>query len=225
MCPHSTTPTERVCTDCGELKPLDQFNKGNAAYGRKSYCKLCQSRMAKERRAFLHQSSRELPSEKYCPQCKRTLPSSAFNLARGAASGLQAYCRRCLNPRVLQCYYNNKDAWLEYRHRYYREHWNRQRNLAKQWRKDNRTRYLGHMRRYQALKRGAIVENVNYDAIWERDNGICYICGLFVLREDVHFDHVIPLSKGGSHTYNNVRVTHSRCNMSKSDNLLPDITS
>jgi 5-methylcytosine-specific restriction endonuclease McrA len=91
------------------------------------------------------------------------------------------------------------------------------------WRKNNHIRHLGHVRRYQALKRGATAENVNYDAIWERDNGICYICGLFVLRDDVHFDHVIPLSKGGSHTYGNIRVTHSRCNMSKSDKLLPGI--
>ena len=228
MQPHDTIQLplfvlERVCTFCGETKPLEQFSKGNAAYGRKSFCKACQSQKAKERRAHFNANPQDASPEKFCPQCKRTLPSSAFNIARGTPSGLQSYCRKCQNPMVLQQYYNHKAAWLAYRKANHQRRWAHNRALAKLWRKNNHTRYLGHMRRYQAMKRGATVENVNYDAIWERDNGICYICGLFILREDVHFDHVIPLSKGGSHTYENVRVTHSRCNLSKHAKLPSEI--
>ena len=35
----------------------------------------------------------------------------------------------------------------------------------------------------------------------------------------LHFDHVIPLSKGGEDTIDNVKPAHAICNMRKSDNL------
>ena len=34
-------------------------------------------------------------------------------------------------------------------------------------------------------------------------------------------DHIIPLSQGGTHTYNNVQLAHFLCNISKRDSLLP----
>ncbi len=49
----------------------------------------------------------------------------------------------------------------------------------------------------------------------ERDGLICGICLNGVDPTDVHLDHVKPFSKGGPTTYGNLRVTHSRCNMSK----------
>jgi 5-methylcytosine-specific restriction endonuclease McrA len=30
-------------------------------------------------------------------------------------------------------------------------------------------------------------------------------------------DHVLPVSKGGTHTWNNVRLAHRGCNMAKRD--------
>jgi len=33
--------------------------------------------------------------------------------------------------------------------------------------------------------------------------------------EDLHFDHVVPLSKGGPHTTENIRPSHSTCNLKK----------
>jgi 5-methylcytosine-specific restriction endonuclease McrA len=35
-----------------------------------------------------------------------------------------------------------------------------------------------------------------------------------------HLDHVIPLSKGGNDTPDNVRTTHAKCNMAKGDVVL-----
>lgn len=35
-------------------------------------------------------------------------------------------------------------------------------------------------------------------------------------------DHIIPLSKGGTHTYNNVQLAHYICNSKKSDKILAD---
>lgn len=76
-------------------------------------------------------------------------------------------------------------------------------------------------RRQQAVRWYAAKANpVSYDAVYERDSGICYLCERHVDRNGCHFDHVIPLSKGGSHTYENIRPTHATCNIRKGPRLV-----
>jgi len=48
-----------------------------------------------------------------------------------------------------------------------------------------------------------------------RDNFICYLCGLLVAKDDIHLDHLIPVSLGGSNDEHNLAVTHSKCNKSR----------
>jgi hypothetical protein len=49
----------------------------------------------------------------------------------------------------------------------------------------------------------------------ERDGSRCHLCGKKCKPEDIHLDHVIPLSQGGSHELTNLRVAHAFCNLSK----------
>lgn len=67
--------------------------------------------------------------------------------------------------------------------------------------------------------------------LYERDNGICYLCGGkcdwndFEIRNGYFItghmypsiDHVIPLSKGGLHSWDNVKLSHKICNSIKRD--------
>lgn len=48
-----------------------------------------------------------------------------------------------------------------------------------------------------------------------RDGLVCGICGGNVEPDDVHIDHIIPASKGGSDNDDNLQVAHSRCNQLK----------
>jgi len=53
--------------------------------------------------------------------------------------------------------------------------------------------------------------------VWERDKGRCVICGA---TDELHFDHVVPYSKGGSSiTAENVQILCARHNLSKSDKI------
>jgi hypothetical protein len=52
-----------------------------------------------------------------------------------------------------------------------------------------------------------------------RDNYTCQICGKHLLDDEVEFDHIIPLSKGGSSEEQNIRLTCFDCNRDKSDTL------
>lgn len=54
------------------------------------------------------------------------------------------------------------------------------------------------------------------NAVWIRDGGTCVECGA---NDYLEFDHVIPVSKGGSNTVENVQLLCRRCNGKKSDKI------
>lgn len=53
--------------------------------------------------------------------------------------------------------------------------------------------------------------------VLKRENQACRACNQHVADEDVHFDHIIPWSKGGSSDEHNVQLLCSRCNRKKSN--------
>lgn len=54
-----------------------------------------------------------------------------------------------------------------------------------------------------------------------RDNSQCQICGRTLLDDEIEFDHIIPVSKGGSSEEHNLRVACFDCNRSKSNEYRP----
>lgn len=52
--------------------------------------------------------------------------------------------------------------------------------------------------------------------VWKRDGGRCIKCGS---SQNIHFDHIIPFSKGGSNEADNIQILCSRCNIKKSDKI------
>jgi len=52
--------------------------------------------------------------------------------------------------------------------------------------------------------------------VWKRDLGQCVICGS---QHHLEYDHIIPVSKGGSNTANNIRILCRNCNREKSDKI------
>lgn len=60
-------------------------------------------------------------------------------------------------------------------------------------------------------KRPKIPERVRIE-VWRRDDGKCAKCGS---RERLEYDHIIPISKGGSNTARNIELLCEKCNRSK----------
>jgi len=56
-------------------------------------------------------------------------------------------------------------------------------------------------------------------AVFARDEWRCQYCGAAALT----FDHVIPKSRGGSHTWDNVVAACRRCNSRKENRLHEDV--
>lgn len=85
--------------------------------------------------------------------------------------------------------------------------------LANHRRETARRRIHGHIRR--AKLRAVTTERVDLEAILVRDCGMCGICKKPVHPDQLNFDHIIPISKGGPHCADNLQVTHEYCNKSK----------
>ena len=70
-------------------------------------------------------------------------------------------------------------------------------------------------------------ETITLKKLIKRDDGICQICGKPTDQDDITnghigrmyptLDHIIPLSKGGTHTWDNVQLAHMSCNAGKCD--------
>lgn len=55
-----------------------------------------------------------------------------------------------------------------------------------------------------------------------RDNHVCQSCGKYVMDDKIEFDHIIPLSKGGPTSVENLRLLCRACNKKKS-NAIDDL--
>lgn len=76
-------------------------------------------------------------------------------------------------------------------------------------------------------------KDINLKGLFIRDKGICSICGKQCDFDDYQIkngafvagnsypsiDHIIPLSKGGTHTWDNIQLAHMICNIKKRDHI------
>jgi 5-methylcytosine-specific restriction endonuclease McrA len=85
--------------------------------------------------------------------------------------------------------------------------------------------------RYYSAKRRAVYakgDQINHLLLFELHNWKCYVCREPInrrLRMPNYFaatvEHIVPLCKGGTHTWDNVVPAHAKCNFDKGDSL-PD---
>lgn len=83
-------------------------------------------------------------------------------------------------------------------------------------------------------KANIIDRDITLERLYKKEWGVCYLCGdscdwedITINRRGVYIagdlypsiDHVIPLAKGGLHSWDNVRLAHRRCNWEKSAKL------
>ena len=103
----------------------------------------------------------------------------------------------------------------------------------KKARKIHKRRMLSERTRYaHAKKNGKIDWSISLEKLRIRDGDVCALCGKSVDMKAYHMtdngafvahgmypsiDHIIPLSKGGTHTWDNVQLAHCLCNSIKCD--------
>lgn len=89
-------------------------------------------------------------------------------------------------------------------------------------------KFAAQSQRQRALKRNATTGPIDLAAIKVRDRMRCCICGRKINSalkyphpDSLSFDHTQPLSLGGPHMQENLRVAHLRCNIQRGAGRLP----
>lgn len=82
----------------------------------------------------------------------------------------------------------------------------------------------GHGHRARALRFGGEIGRVDRLVVFDRDGWLCGLCACPINRAlqwpdpgSVSLDHIVPLARGGGHTYLNVQAAHLLCNIRKRD--------
>ena len=84
-------------------------------------------------------------------------------------------------------------------------------------------------KRIRRIKTREMDPDITLEKLYARDNGVCYLCGItcdwtdgqtidgqFVAGETYpSIDHVKPISKGGTHTWDNIKLACRHCNTVK----------
>jgi len=112
----------------------------------------------------------------------------------------------------------NKIAHLKRQNTWYQKNKNDVKMRVALYKKEHPEQYRMYSNRRNASKKTNIMERfTNQDIINKYGNQCFYCSGLFD-----HIDHYMPLSRGGSHTLENIRPSCERCNLTKSNKLPED---
>lgn len=88
------------------------------------------------------------------------------------------------------------------------------------WKKNNPWSSAVYRQARRAKIRGVFAENFSPIEIFNRDAWVCQLCHKKVNKDlrwpdpmSASLDHIVPISKGGSHTKNNTHLAHLKCNI------------
>lgn len=165
---------------------------------------------------------------KVCTKCKRELTFNNFDKAKNGKNGLKAECKECKK----QYYEDNKEILTEKKKQYRQEHLEQSKQYCrenketlaeylKQYQKEHLEEYRVRNQRRNARKRllPSSLTIQQWEEIKEHFNNECAYCGKELPLAQ---EHVIPLSKGGEYTHNNIICACGSCNSSKGAKLLND---
>ena len=205
------------CSKCREWKPLSEFyGDKRKRDGKVSRCKPCANaqrlasveRNREHYRAYMaawYESSADAKKAKDAERYLANRDKRVEQIKAWSANNPEARRRS-----AAESYRRNRDAVLQ-----------RTRERAQA-----NPEYRAEVsRRRRARVAKATIGEVDLTALWVDCDGICYLCGIAIDADIAHpdpmsksLDHILPLSKGGSHTQENLAWTHTRCNVRKGAN-------
>ncbi len=163
---------------------------------------------------------------KRCCHCKEKKVLDDFYRSRNRPDGHASVCKDCSKELRLEWIAAHPEKQAEYSRKHYRLHGETHRATTRRWVAEHPERAKEINRMAEAdrrvRKRGQFVEHVDPMVVYERDEGLCGICGGTVYG-DFHLDHKIPLAKGGEHSYANTQIAHPPCNLAKGAKIMDEM--
>jgi 5-methylcytosine-specific restriction endonuclease McrA len=209
--PNRPEGTTKPCKQCGIEKEMTEF------YGKRLVCKECIAAYMKEyRKPYEREHATVIAARKakYYQEHKDTITAVIAKYRKEHAAETKAT--------RIKYRKENAESIAIANAKYRKGYAPIRKELSRQWRANNKDR-CRRAQRIAGYRQRAIMANIPIEQIeridpfvvFERDKGICGICGELVERDNFQVDHVIPISRGGASMYDNVQVTHRICNQRK----------
>lgn len=160
--------------------------------------------------------------KKVCTKCEIEKPLTEYNKEKRVKSGLRACCKECNKANSKKYRQENREKIKAQKKKYRQENREKERTRHKKWEQENREKVRASSRlsraKRKARKLKTQVEVITPDLLKEHwiENNIdpekCFYCeeGLYE-----HLEHCVPLSRGGTHTKDNLVPSCASCNLSK----------
>lgn len=185
---------------------------------------------------------------KICRKCGWWYPIEMFDLAAHMPDGHIHTCKNCTKAyrasrgslayeSVKRWRQENRERFMEHHRSYSREYHARRyvprprpsvseeqqranrHRLSQEWDQRNPERRQAIRQAYRARRRlatGTVIA-AEWRALCEYYDNRCLCCGVI---GSLTMDHVVPLSKGGTHTIDNVQPLCGKCNSRKRDKVI-----
>lgn len=213
MCEEKT----KVCSKCGEEKPLTEYNKDKRLKsGLRAACRVCDKARNKkyreenrERAIAASKKWREENREKARAQSKKWKNENREKVRAHKRKWAKSWRER--NPDVAKA--RNK--------KYREDNPEAIKAYAKKWREENLEKKRLHNSKRRATLREATTEDFSYEDLLDfwSENEInyneCFYCKKEMPEGPEHIDHYYPLTKGGTHERANLRPSCASCNLTK----------
>lgn len=168
--------------------------------------------------------------------CGLVKPLDEFGLNKRRSDKKNTICRTCNRNKSNQYQKENREARNAYSHQYYLDNIEEKRKYSRthgpkyyaKKQQDDPMYYRLQRGKERAKKAGAEWQHISTTDLlshWEQediDAEVCYYCKQTVNTDDLHLDHGIPLSKGGSHSIDNLFPAHKSCNLSKGERTVEE---
>lgn len=181
---------------------------------------------------------------KRCRDCQQDKPLDEFHVHGHTRDGRNVYCKPCANARATASRNARADAVRAYdRERYVgvvdgrivkrririartvEQKATAARAASRRFLRTEAGAEAGRRNakaRRARLRGAAVIEAIDPFRVWFLSAGCCGICGERVDAEAMDVDHIIPLARGGNHTYDNTQASHPGCNRRKGARVLQE---
>jgi 5-methylcytosine-specific restriction endonuclease McrA len=235
--PNDTTLT-KTCTKCGKEMPAttEYFvrNKSNAR-GLGSYCKPCHNAVSKAWRDNNPDKAHAIQHKNYWknPE-KRRLSTKLWQQANPETVRIKKKQWYKNNPEKAKAmqrrnYANNKEtiknANKQYRmsHREVVSQKDKARHQKRYYENPEYYSNKSHVRRVKQFAAEGRYSAADIQELYQSQECRCLYCGIpifFDIDCDLHRDHVVPISRGGTNYPSNIALACQSCNLSKGDKML-----
>jgi 5-methylcytosine-specific restriction endonuclease McrA len=165
-----------------------------------------------------------LSPKKQCTKCGERKAKDQFNKDKNRKDGLFPWCKTCSRANTKKHTEQHVEEYRE-RARVWAEN-NREKSRAKtrEWYRNNKAKALEYAytyvenRRARKLQNGGRVTEKQWRELKEKYGNKCIAPGCS--RTDVTMDHVVPLSRGGKHSIENIQPLCKFHNYSKQTKVI-----